>query len=333
MPLLKTRKTMITSAAALAALLLVPATGSAATNFGSRLLNDPTSADCQLLLAPCSVVSFIQPSDPAGDPYSGGAPVSGVITKFRIRAYGNGAPATVAFRVGNLTPAGDLLSATGSASPIGASATVAAGPTGTTPIIDVPGRVPVTAGQHLAVDGSTNLVATYDSSGSKFSYVFSPPLAAGGSSAVTGELLVAASIEPDADKDGFGDETQDGCPSDGSTQGSCVTGLKVSGRKISYSLSAASTVKFALAKATKGRKVSGKCVRKTRKNRKKKSCIRYVKSGATFSGSGKAGANTAKLRKLKPGKYQLTITVTDAANRATIKTKNFTVKKARHKKK
>ena len=206
-----------------------------------------------------------------------------------------------------------------------------AGAGGTTPITDVAGRIPVTAGQHLAVDGSQNLAATYDSSGSKFSYVYAPPLVAGqavaGLNAVTGELLVAATIEPDADKDGFGDETQDGCPSDGSTQGSCVTGLKVSGRKISYSLSAASTVKFALAKATKGRKVSGKCVRKTRKNRKKKACTRYVKSGATFNGSGKAGANTTTMRKLKPGKYQLTVTVTDAANRTTIKTKNFTVKK------
>ncbi len=32
---------------------------------------------------------------------------------------------------------------------------------------------------------------------------------------------VSAVIEPDADKDGFGDETQDKCPSSGTTQGAC----------------------------------------------------------------------------------------------------------------
>ena len=48
-------------------------------------------------------VSFIHPSDPNGDPYSGGAPVDGVITKFRIRAFGQGdTPATVTFRVADI---------------------------------------------------------------------------------------------------------------------------------------------------------------------------------------------------------------------------------------
>ena len=32
---------------------------------------------------------------------------------------------------------------------------------------------------------------------------------------------VAATVEPDADKDGFGDETQDQCPTNASTQGAC----------------------------------------------------------------------------------------------------------------
>jgi hypothetical protein len=35
-------------------------------------------------------------------------------------------------------------------------------------------------------------------------------------------LNVAAVVEPDADQDGFGDETQDACPSEGDTQGACV---------------------------------------------------------------------------------------------------------------
>ncbi len=35
------------------------------------------------------------------------------------------------------------------------------------------------------------------------------------------ELLVAATVEPDADADGFGDESQDGCPTNPSAQGPC----------------------------------------------------------------------------------------------------------------
>jgi hypothetical protein len=35
-------------------------------------------------------------------------------------------------------------------------------------------------------------------------------------------VLINADIEPDADADGFGDETQDGCPTDSSKQGDCT---------------------------------------------------------------------------------------------------------------
>ena len=35
------------------------------------------------------------------------------------------------------------------------------------------------------------------------------------------QLNVSAILEPDADGDGFGDETQDQCPTDASTQGPC----------------------------------------------------------------------------------------------------------------
>ncbi len=99
-------------------------------------------------------------------------------------------------------------------------------PASDTPIREFPARVPVSQGNHLALDG-TNVHATYDSSGDKFSYVFNPPLVAGqgprGAATATGELLVQAVIEPDADGDGFGDETQDGCPTQDANQGACDT--------------------------------------------------------------------------------------------------------------
>jgi RTX calcium-binding nonapeptide repeat (4 copies) len=36
-------------------------------------------------------------------------------------------------------------------------------------------------------------------------------------------ILIAANVEPDSDRDGFGDETQDQCPTDATTQGPCHT--------------------------------------------------------------------------------------------------------------
>ena len=52
-------------------------------------------------------------------------------------------------------------------------------------------------------------------------------------SAATGlRADVSASVEPDADRDGFGDETQDGCPTDASTQGACpATGQRARARR------------------------------------------------------------------------------------------------------
>ena len=89
MPDLKKRLTIL-ALGAVAATLLVPATVHAATNFGSRLIDEPANAGECSMLGPCTLVSFIHPSEPEGNPYSGGAPVDGVITKFRIRAFAEG---------------------------------------------------------------------------------------------------------------------------------------------------------------------------------------------------------------------------------------------------
>jgi hypothetical protein len=40
-------------------------------------------------------------------------------------------------------------------------------------------------------------------------------------SGCVGEVLISGTVEPDADGDGFGDETQDGCPSSAAYQGDC----------------------------------------------------------------------------------------------------------------
>ena len=340
MSVLKKRLTATVLASCGAVLLLAPA-GNAATTFGSRLNQNPNTDPCSALTTVCSLVDFTHPVDPNGDPDSNGAPVDGVITKFRIRAVGQGGPQPVTFRLANLVSvAADKSSAIATSAGTGPTVTVPADTGGDAPITEVAGRLPVTKGQHLAID-ERNVSAIYASSGDKDTYQFNTPLVDGqgprGSDDVTEQLLVAAVIEPDADHDGFGDETQDACPTQATTQGACdkaapaVSGLRVSGGKVAYNLSEAATVKFKLEKATKGRRVKGKCVRQTRRNRKRPACTRFVVVKGNFAGPGVAGANQVTLpkvrgRKLGPGRYRLTMTVTDAVGNSATTTKSFTIK-------
>lgn len=334
-------KRQLTTAAlgACAALLLLPALGQAATEFGSRLENEPAnSGECEPL-GPCTIVSFIHPSDPNGDPYSGGAPVDGVIVKFRIRAFVPEA-APVTFRLADISrpDPNDDESAVATAAGTGPTVVLQTTEDGETPIREFAGRLSVKKGQHLAIDG-TNVHATVNNSGDDFSYVFTPPLLDGsgaqGSQQSTGELLVAAVIEPDADKDGFGDETQDQCPSQATTQGPCdvaapgVTGLGVKGNKVSYTLNEAAAVSLRLEKRLPGRRVGKKCVPQTAKNKGRKKCSRFKAIGSAFAGPGAAGANRVALpgKKLAPGGYRVTITARDAAGNQTVKSVSFTVAK------
>lgn len=90
------------------------------------------------------------------------------------------------------------------------------------------------------------------------------------------------------------------------------------GTTIKYTVSEAAAVSFAIQRKTTGRRVGRSCVKKTRKNAKRRKCTRLVTAG-TLSASGKAGANTLKFsgklrrRKLAPGSYLLTAVATDSA--------------------
>jgi hypothetical protein len=345
-------KKLLIPLAAVAVLLVVAPAGNAAVSFGSlRTTNDPNEGPCEdPLNSACSLVQFIVPTNPNGDQSSAGAPIDGVITKFRIRAFGDGGPAQVTFRLADITlpDPNNADNALATAAGTGPTVTVPEGTGDPTPTTQAPARLPVKKGQHLAIDASMNIRATYDASGSKFSYVFVPPLVDGqgarGSNAVVGELLMSADVEPDADHDGFGDETQDQCPTQATTQGPCdtaapaVSGLRVSGGKIFYTLSEGATVSFKLEKALSGRKVAGKCVRQTRRNRHRPRCTRFTTLAAGLAGPGAVGANQLAIpkfrgRKLGAGSYRLTMTVTDAAGNSATTTKSFRIKPPHKKKK
>jgi hypothetical protein len=333
--------------------LLLPATSFGATTFGSRLLNEPAnSGECEdPPFNPCTLVSFIHPSDPDGDPYEGGAPVSGVITKFRIRAHGGGdgdngtLAAEVTFRVADINrpDPNDQDNALATAAGTGPTVTIpAVADALDTPILTFDGRLPVQQGQHLAIDG-TNVHATYNNSGNAFTYLYSPPLVDGqgarGSNDTKGELLVQADIEPDADADGFGDETQDQCPSQSGTQGECdglkpgVNGVAVTKKRIRYSLTEAAAMTFKVQRAKKGRRVGGKCRKQKRSNITKPKCTRYTKVRGTLTDDGVRGLNVLLWegriggRKLKGGNYRLVITAVDTAGNKTTRRVKFRIKK------
>jgi hypothetical protein len=315
----------ITSAALAAGALLaaLPASGQAATTFGSRLLNEPANGgDCMQLTTPCTLASYIHPSDPNGDPDATGAPTDGVITTFRIRAFGEGAPAQVTFRLADVTrpDPNDRDNALATAAGTGPTVTIPEGNGGDVPVLEYPARLAVKRGNHLALDG-TNVHATYNSSGEKFTYRFDQPLVDGqgarASNDVTGELLVQAVIEPDLDRDGFGDETQDLCLSSPSSAPPCapsdlgrdrtkprVSALKVGRAALSYRLSERAKVS-----------------------------VRIVKKGRTvkrLSASGVPGRNKLAInrRALAPGRYTVVVSARDnAGNTSVVKRIALRVKK------
>jgi virginiamycin B lyase len=95
------------------------------------------------------------------------------------------------------------------------------------------------------------------------------------------------------------------------------------GTRISFSLSRAVPVDLKFFAKQSGRKVGRKCRRPTPKNHKAKKCVRLRLAGS-ISLVGHSGDNTvrfqgriSKSKKLKPGRYQLKVTATDATSPAT----------------
>ncbi len=312
------RRLAPTVLAAAIALLALPAGAPAAQIFGSDLLQQPNQTDCEMF-GPCTVAAFVEvPAE--GQLSSAGSPIDGVITSFRLRAV-VAAPAQVTLRVADVHPIDE------GEGPNRATAAIAGtGPTVTVQPADdeaapqsFAARLPVSKGQHLALDGPAGLIATHDSSGSKFSYEFVPQLldgaAASNSTEFLGELLVQATVEPDADGDGFGDETQDGCPSQKTTQGPCdnakpaISGLRVARGKVFYRLSEASTVSIVVARRVRRRG--------------------FRQIGRSFSGPGNQGANRVRLpraRSLRRGAYRVTLTATDVAGNRSVRRAAFKVR-------
>jgi hypothetical protein len=98
-----------------------------------------------------------------------------------------------------------------------------------------PARIPIATGERLSLDSlitnkegeTAGLPIVHYATDAGFPETWDPALKQGETRDPVNfptssyQLMFNADIEPDADHDGFGDETQDGCPGDASVHGSC----------------------------------------------------------------------------------------------------------------
>jgi hypothetical protein len=199
-------------ALAVCAALSVPASAAGApTPVGSDLTSDADGSVCGTLVGTrsCTLDNVALP-----------ASVSGVVVHWRIKTGATTAGFSARPRI---ISANTGVGGGGSAAPVPVPA--AAG----TYTFDT--RLTIHAGEAVGVDvlgisGLAGVPVTHQVLGSAAVNLWDPPLGDGETKPPTmpsnqKELLVQADVEPDADGDGFGDESQDACPSDASTQGIC----------------------------------------------------------------------------------------------------------------
>jgi hypothetical protein len=198
------------------ALLALPATGSAAVTIGETL--DPSAVTASVY---CDTgdepATFATTALPSGTPAS---PIDGVVVRWRFL----NKQTAISLRPRVLKQA--LGGFTG-----------AAGGDETAPFTglgEFEARLPIAAGDYVGVDFPCSSSAPhpalterwYPGGGASVGY-WVPALADGGPLRATSyddvnySLMMNADVEPDADHDGYGDETQDGCPTKTGTHEQC----------------------------------------------------------------------------------------------------------------
>jgi hypothetical protein len=160
----------------------------------------------------CGASTFVQSASPS-DQYA--APTPGVITSWSYQA-GTSPPSELRLKVARAAGGDDFLV-------VGESDFVAPLPG---VLRTYPARVQVQAGDVIGFYQSQNVACDKAQTGYSDHYRPSEDPAPGSTPLLfqpepNAQLDIAATLEPDADNDGYGDETQDQCPTDASTHGSC----------------------------------------------------------------------------------------------------------------
>ncbi len=172
-------------AAALAALLLLPASGQANLTIGNDLTlpAGPTASECPIVSPPCT---YATTGNHTGNSFAARSPVSGVVQSFGIKT---SAPEFVTFRLVHFSSR----TATGAGT----------GPSVNIPhagITSVPASLPIEAGDYLGIDTSSTTAVSSSCTSGGF-YLYHPTLADGGSSPnaanSTCDLLVNAVVRPE----------------------------------------------------------------------------------------------------------------------------------------
>jgi len=202
--------------------LAVPGQAAAVTTIGSNLAHSPDNVTCGVGFS-TSTCTVAHESLPTPDIAIGGitAPSAGVVVKWRIKLGGTGGLTSSSAKPRVLR--GNTPVATGESQVL----TLVAG------TYETATRLSIHTGDRFGLDitstgasSDNGLNFVYSSGGGDFDY-WNPPAADNVSTSPSynnvgpRELLMNADIEPDADADEYGDETQDLCPTDPATQGSC----------------------------------------------------------------------------------------------------------------
>lgn len=206
--------TMLTAAVAVG----LVTTTQAATTIGSSLDGDPTNAIS-------ATRTFVNTTLAMGSAAPGGvaAPQGGVVTRWSVRTQ---LPVASNTTIRPVVIGGNTALAKGDAVDAPEWAGVA----------DFATRLPIAPGQLVGVElgstgGPVNFPSYRGAGGAASNMRFwDPPLAVGNPQTPTGdqtnaEILVQATLEPDADGDGFGDESQDACVGTSGPQGGCLASV------------------------------------------------------------------------------------------------------------
>ena len=140
------------------------------------------------------------------------AAANGVVTRWSVRSMSG----SLQLRV--LRPVGNQFQDVGSSGPTSA---------GGAGVQTFPTRIAIKAGDHIGIDELEGAFLAYRNPvppGAVAQY-YDPRLPDGATAPPTGsflgESMLNADVEPDADLDGYGDETQDKCPTDATTHDAC----------------------------------------------------------------------------------------------------------------
>jgi hypothetical protein len=206
--------------AAATALALLPGSAGAATVFGADMTQPANITSANL-----SIVNVIQPNGMVDN----GAPVSGILTSVRIKTSGVAGTGVIRVLAEVDHPSASTFTFNNTAPEI--PVTVTADATNEGHITQVLTRRPIAAGQRLGwqtTSSSGALTEQYNAPSGECAFSFlthslGADLTYSTFNCNHNLLLASGTIEADADGDGFGDDTQDGCPTNATTHGPCPT--------------------------------------------------------------------------------------------------------------